>query len=133
MVTIEQLISTTRAAHPRILANARQVSVTLKKARKRKDADGDPYQEVTAICRGATIPRNVTMKIYGRGDKNSKIWASCDCEWFLYYCEVALTKRGSSEVIYSNGKDPKITNPRKLSVACKHILSCILHGLHKAK
>jgi len=133
MLTIEQLISTTNSAHPRILSNARGVAVKLKKVKSLKDKDGDPYREITAICRGKTIPRTVVMRIYGKGDKNSQIWASCDCEWFLYYCEVALTKKGSSDVIYSNGENPKITNPRRLGIACKHICSCLIRGLQKAK
>lgn len=54
-------------------------------------------------------------------DKNSPLWVTCDCAFFLYNCEVALARAGSSSVIHSNGKRPVVTNPKLIPYVCKHV------------
>lgn len=49
------------------------------------------------------------------------IMAYCQCDYFTYTCEVALAKRGASQIINSNGDAPDIRNPKKVPTACKHL------------
>lgn len=69
----------------------------------------------------------VTIKLYGLHQDILKdhVWASCDCEFFLYTVEVALAAQYSSSVIYSNGAYPIIRNPQLKGYACKHIFACL--------
>lgn len=59
---------------------------------------------------------------------DSKAWVSCSCEYFLYHCEVADTKKDSSSIKYSNGAMPKVTNPRMIPHICKHLIAAIRKG-----
>ena len=127
MLSVKQLLATTRATHPQIIANAKTVRVRFDAVVEREDDDGDVYREVRAICRGASIPREVTLKLYGKGS-DALAWVSCTCEWFLYHCEVALWTKFSSDIIHSNGQNPSITNPRRIGIACKHIARCFMDG-----
>jgi hypothetical protein len=54
-----------------------------------------------------------------------KTWCHCDCSYFLFHCEVALTRFESSSIINSNGQPPIHTNPRKIPRICKHIIALI--------
>lgn len=53
--------------------------------------------------------------------KDSELWVSCDCPYHLFYVEYALAKYKSSDIIYSNGKRPKIKNPKEIAFTCKHV------------
>lgn len=75
--------------------------------------------------------RRTIVRFHGPVEVGTKIWCSCDCEFFLYYCEYALAKRGSSSIIYCNGEPPKNTNPTQKPMTCKHVLH--LCGLAIAK
>lgn len=44
-----------------------------------------------------------------------------NCDFFLYYCEYALTHWGSAVIKYSNGEPPVHTNPGLLPLMCKHL------------
>ena len=59
-------------------------------------------------------------KLSGKG---VKVNVSCSCEFFLYYCEVALFKAGSADIRYSNGKKPRVTNPKLIPLMCKHLVA----------
>lgn len=52
---------------------------------------------------------------------NSPCWVSCDCEYFMYHCEVALHRFNASDIVYSDGSFPEITNPRMVPMLCKHL------------
>jgi hypothetical protein len=80
--------------------------------------------------------RHATIKLYGsrkaggamrKGPKHP-CWVHCDCEYFLYYLEVSIAARGSSNVITSNGNFPKIRNPRMRPYLCKHLLEAARHA-----
>lgn len=51
------------------------------------------------------------------------VWVGCDCEWFLYTCEVALARYGCTNVIHSNGVYPIHRNPRMIPMMCKHLVA----------
>lgn len=65
----------------------------------------------------------VTRKSDNIVSTRSKIWISCDCEFHCFYCEVALYRQGASDIIFSNGKYPHVTNPRCAPVVCKHAIA----------
>lgn len=44
-----------------------------------------------------------------------------NCPFFLFHCEYALARVGSSEIKYSNGKPPYIKNPKYVPYLCKHL------------
>jgi hypothetical protein len=56
-----------------------------------------------------------------RMSKFAPTWVHCSCPWFCFVCEFALAKLGSSLIVNCNGRPPRITNPRRLPVVCKHI------------
>ena len=52
--------------------------------------------------------------------KYAPTWIHCSCSWFCFVAEYALAKQGSSMIVNCNGRPPRITNPRRLPVLCKH-------------
>jgi hypothetical protein len=134
MLTVEQLIEYTRVYKPLVLKKAREVSVKLGKPVVMEDSDGDKFTLINAKCRGETVVRNVEIHLYGKG-KKAQCWVSCDCEWFCYASEVALTKKGSSEINFSNGQKYTKSGPNSRGVpnVCKHVAACFLAGAHNLK
>ena len=47
----------------------------------------------------------------------------CSCPYFLFTLEFALWKSGNSEIKYSNGKPPRVTNPTFSVWLCKHLFA----------
>lgn len=83
-------------------------------------------QKVMFKVIATTIPRRVTIKLYGDINKphmQRKAWVHCNCEWFTYFCEYSLAKRRSSSIINSNGNAPVEKNPRQWPYVCKHIIA----------
>lgn len=99
--------------------------------------DSDEYgvhKRANFRVKATTDSRKVIVKIYeeGKGVRRKKVsilerpaWVHCSCEWFTFYCEVALASRNSSSVINSNGNAPVETNPRQWPYICKHILAVL--------
>lgn len=84
----------------------------------------EPYlsQVYTAACLDGT--KKVTIRFAsGVTDKNSLVWVSCTCPYFLFYVEYALARVGSSSIIYCNGEPPYIRNPSRTPYLCKHLYS----------
>ena len=87
------------------------------------------YLEVIlrAHCTGSQHTYTVVFRFSNFGSTKSLLdhptWARCSCPYFLYYLEVALTRRGSSNVYYSNGRYPKIRNPKAIPYLCKHLIA----------
>lgn len=55
--------------------------------------------------------------------KSKSVYFSCDCEAYMYWCEVALNRYGASAIKFSNGEAPDARNPQKLPMICKHLIS----------
>lgn len=51
---------------------------------------------------------------------DSKVLFSCSCPDHKFSFEYALTKRGNSQIIYSNGEPSEQRNPRNIPSLCKH-------------
>jgi len=112
-----------------IRSNAAKVRISRIKASVDTDQTGEHKLFLASArtrMKGKT-PWFVTIKLYGthRADgvmkPSSRCWVHCTCPYFQYYVEVALTARGSSNVIMSNGSFPKIRNPRMRPYLCKHL------------
>ena len=63
------------------------------------------------------------MGLEGQGKpiNESRVKMSCDCEHFMFVCEVALKKKGNADIIFSNGKPARVKNPRHIPQLCKHL------------
>ena len=129
MLTIESVLAYTRAYNPKLFGNARRVTISKLAVTSEVDDDGDEFRKVVGICQGETIPRRIEYHFYGTRNKNGYIWVTCTCEYWLYHCEVATSKKGSAEIIHSNGANPKITNPRNMPALCKHLLKGLMDGV----
>lgn len=78
-------------------------------------------------------PRIHVQRIYA-ADENykgplylcPKIKVACDCSNYLFQWETANSTRGVSDIIYSNGDMPIVTNPGLKPGVCKHILKCLM-------
>lgn len=62
-----------------------------------------------------------TEPLPGRPGPGNPVWVSCSCNYFRFVCEWALSRYGSSDIIYSNGQPARFTNPRGVGTLCKHI------------
>jgi len=135
MVNINQMLKYTPAKIKK------ETSKTVKSVKLIKAVfDSDEYgfhQRANFKVKATSKPRQVTIKIYGdqafsKGKRKTKTsiferpaWVHCSCEWFTFFCEVALANRRSSDIINSNGKPPVETNPRQWPYVCKHIIAAI--------
>jgi len=77
--------------------------------------------------------RKVAVRFYGALNTNTRVWCWCSCPYFKYHCEVALSSKGSSAVIQSNGQRPRFTNPRLEPRICKHVYLLFALALRKRK
>lgn len=121
-----------------IVSNARQVKMLKGSAYLEKDDNGKHKLFIATLRTQAPgkVQRHVTIKMYGqmgtkgqmRRKNHHPCWVHCDCEYFLYYLEVSLAARGSSNVITSNGNFPKVRNPRMRPYLCKHLLEAARHA-----
>lgn len=74
------------------------------------------------VSKPSYVKYDTFIMIHPYKTRRTTIVLSCSCPDFLYRHEVALYKRGGAEVEYSNGRLPKITNPRLRATCCKHCL-----------
>lgn len=132
------------------------LKITHKRIVEDQDDDGDVYRKISCVVShpiilekgknvgGSGSPHELQILIYDMDgtEDNAKIAANCDCENFLYACEVALWKEGSARIeepfemkIWSNGEDYTDAgpNPSAVPIICKHIYAAILNGMYKWK
>jgi len=65
----------------------------------------------------------------GRPSPDTPVWVSCSCKYFRYVCEWALSRYGSSDIIYSTGDPARVTNPSGIGMGCKHIYAALHHSI----
>ena len=139
MLTATQIITGTKVFHNVVYKNASKVAVRFDSVVDKKDEDGVPCREITLKARGSTIDRKVIVRVYEpwKGS-DSPVWVSCDCEYFKFYAEQALARKGSSDIHYcdpskrSGDKDVQ-KNPHLVACMCKHIISAMTKGLFLKK
>ena len=125
MLYLSQLLRLTPA---KIRRNAQRVRISKVKASLDVDEKG-PHKYFTADAKALDGVRHVTIRLYGPAAAdgamklNNPVWVHCSCPYHKYYVEVALAARGSSSVLLSNGRFPKIRNPGMRPYLCKHAVS----------
>lgn len=67
--------------------------------------------------------KGMRLRLFDCPAQDLPCFVKCSCPFFLFNVEVALARVGSSEIDYSNGKKPYITNPRMTPFLCKHLFS----------
>lgn len=126
-----------RATPPFIKNNAHEVLIKSLKPATTKG--GFPAIRAKALSVGNKGQRHVySTDIIGKEkdiplSKQKHVVVSCQCDYFLYYCEVALNHWGSAKIKYSNGEHPHTTNPQLQPMLCKHLIrlagTIIEHGM----
>lgn len=80
------------------------------------DADGNPTRNpIMHKCYILSLDAN------RKPINQCHVHLSCDCAYFMYTLEYALNKRGSADIIFSNGKPAVIRNPSNKGFLCKHL------------
>ena len=115
-----------RATPPYIKNNAAEVII--KSLQEATTKGGFPGIRAKALSVGNKGQRHIYgLDIIGKEkdiplSKQKHVLVSCQCDFFLYYCEVALNHWGSSRIKYSNGENPVVTNPQLHPLMCKHLV-----------
>ena len=69
------------------------------------------------------FPDENKLNLYKLPDLTTPCWVQCSCPYFLYFCEYAVTKAGSSEIEFSNGRKPRVRNKNEVPILCKHLIA----------
>lgn len=82
-----------------------------------------------AVCRSHTpketqVKYTTSVEFDGSG-QNTQVVLTCSCPDHLFRWEVALTKKGGSRIMYSNGEKPTVQNPTEKPGCCRHAFSFI--------
>lgn len=117
-LTIRTILKNT----PRYIFNTSE-HVKVKQLQLTKDGSQARSITLTEVL-GERPRKHIQEIILVSGDSfkqpRARIALSCDCEFFLYTCEVALYRYGAASIKYSNGEFPYSTNPRGIPCCCKH-------------
>lgn len=104
-----------------------------------EDEEGDIYKVVTCKARDQGPTHTLEMIFYGVGNE-ANVALDCSCEYYRYWCEVALQKKGSARLedpiemkIWSNGGPYKYTNLDEEPIICKHLYAALLAGAANKK
>jgi hypothetical protein len=132
-----KLVQILRLTPSKIHTNSLGVHVQVLQSTIEDDDDGKgAIKSVICKTRANDGNRITLLKFHKWHDKAREIdlpvWMHCSCPYFLFYAEVALTMKGSSTILNSNGKMPKIKNPRTVPWCCKHIAAAYKFAI-KAK
>ena len=139
MKTLEQLMSNTPSdvVKRSTKTNARILSAT---ASRKKGVDTVVFV-VRVKANTETTFYDVTLELYPteihqgvflKPSAKNPAWVHCSCPFFLFNCEYALVKAGSSDFLkhnsatgtvpeYSNEKPSVVTNPKFVPYLCKHL------------
>lgn len=124
MLTIQQMMSVTSSD---IRRSSRKCSILKFKGYLDVDDKGEELKIAEFYVKGETGRYKTYIVLKGPVKTTTKAWVSCNCPFFLYHCEVALAKRGSSSILYSNGKLPVEKNPRLIPYLCKHLVRSVIN------
>lgn len=128
MISVKQILYWTQLHRRSIIAKARNVGIRVVKVSYVTEPDGEKYKKVEVEALGETGTYDIVMFFHGKG-LTSKIWCSCSCPYFCFHVEKALSLSGSTDINFSNGKMPKITNPRLVKHTCKHCVAALQRGV----
>ena len=126
MITLRRLIKETPARVRRRAAETQTILVDSYMAFTRQ---GRPYSLATFRSKGWFSPKAGTwicqIRLFGNSSDvyTHQAWVRCNCPYFKFHSEVAISKRGSTTVKFSNGADPIVTNPKNQPRLCKHLFN----------
>lgn len=133
MLTVSEIIDATRKTPGNVWRNKKDVRIYYTNVKAWTATDNTKMRTVKARAIDRTKSgrtHRIEIDFHGKG-KNAKVWVTCDCEYFFFHCAWALDKKGSSDKAtglpeYDEAAwKPKITNPRLLPRACKHIIRAL--------
>ena len=111
-LTIKQLLD---KQPPYIKNSAKSIKVlSLKRILKNK------LPALQAVVQSRVDNNTYTCQVVTMNEEGS-IKVSCNCDFFKYYCEYALSKWEAANIRFSNGKPAKVTNPSNYPLVCSHI------------
>jgi hypothetical protein len=113
---------------PRYIKEQARDQVVVKKYGKAKTKGG--HTALQAICQTVFPQRHKPHKCHVIGldpEKNKvagqkRVIVSCDCEFFLFYCEYALSTWGAARIKHSNGEPAVVRNPGNVPLVCRHLV-----------
>jgi hypothetical protein len=118
-----------KSTPPYVKATARD-EVILKKLGSTKTKGG--HHVITGICKSrakGSKPHKCSVigldKDLSKISKQKRVVVSCDCEFFMFYCEYALTTWGAARIKHSNGEPAVVRNPGNLPLVCKHLVKLL--------
>lgn len=120
-------LSQIRKATPKyILNNSNEVVISsLKQKATKTGLPGVIAKPVSVGMKGRKILYTATVvgkdKDYPLYHRSQKVMVSCSCDFFMYYCEFALTRWHAATIKYSNGQPASVTNPSNVPMVCKHL------------
>jgi hypothetical protein len=128
MKTLRQLMNSTDIEVRQRSKNTTATVISAKKERK-KDLNA---LVLTIRCKAITekifydviielYPNEIHKDVYSRPSLDMLAWVQCSCPYWLFNLEYAVAKVGSTEIKFSNGKPPVITNPKLKIGLCKHL------------
>lgn len=97
----------------------------------------DPHIQTVQLFTGNPRPIEKREELLGHLPTdnslwNSPVWVSCDCEYWMFTCEFAVARYGSTAILYCNGEPPVMTNPKMMPRLCKHLFH-VAHYAVKAQ
>lgn len=105
-------------------------TVTLKSYKSAQTKGGHPA--LKGICksdRKGAPPHRCSVigldKDQAKISKQKRVLVSCECEFFMFYCEYALTTWGAARIKYSNGEPAVVRNPANVPLVCKHLVKLL--------
>lgn len=125
-LSIAALIKST----PPYIKNTARDEVTLKKLAKTKTKGGHiAYKGIVKSHAKGSKPHHCSVigldKDKDKVGKQKRVLVSCDCEFFMFYSEYALTTWGAARIKYSNGEPAVVRNPGNLPLVCKHLIKLL--------
>lgn len=123
-MTIVGLLNNT----PRYIKEKARDEVVIKKYAQTKTKGG--HRAMKAICQTRVPQRHEPHQCSVIGldpdqpklSKQKRVLVSCDCEFFLFYCEYALSTWGAARIKYSNGEPAVVRNPGNVPLVCRHLV-----------
>jgi hypothetical protein len=123
------IIALLKNTPPYVKATARD-EVILKKLSAMKTKGG--HHAIAGVCKSVakgSKPHKCSVigldKDQAKLSKQKRVIVSCDCEFFMYYSEYALSTWGAARIKYSNGEPAVVRNPGNLPLVCKHLVKLL--------
>ena len=126
-MTIVKLLNNT----PRYIKEKGRDEVVVKKYTRTSTKGGHPAMKGICQTRQPKVHQPHKWSVIGldsdqpKLSKQRRVLVSCDCEFFMFYCEYALSTWGAARIKYSNGEPAVVRNPGNVPLVCKHLVPAL--------